>query len=277
MEQKNYDVFISYSRKDNKEARDILCALTDAGISCFFDELSIDDQRVWDVLVEEIEKCKIFLYLGSKNTALARFTPKELTYAVNHKDASCIYPYFLDDYELPKVHEFLLANIEWRKRSVHPVDIGLIPDLKRIIGKEGEKTTPEFLCLLTLKHKDSVESARFCPSGSKVVSASDDENIYIWDIKRGECVKRLKGHDDIVNSVSYSPDGCLILSASDDETIRIWDSETGKCIKVLSLHDDSVWSAVFSPNGRLIVSAPSDSMIFEQVLSVGLKRSRVFP
>lgn len=127
-----YDVFISYSRKDSATAKEIFEALSKAGISCFFDE-NLNNPDVWDVLVNEIENCKVFLYLGSKNTAAARITPKELTYAINHKDRSCIYPYFIDDYALPKVHEFLLADINWRKMSTHPVDTGLIPDLIDII------------------------------------------------------------------------------------------------------------------------------------------------
>lgn len=136
-----YDVFISYSRKDYDTAKEIFDALSKAGISCFFDE-NLDNPDVWDVLVNEIENCKVFLYLGSKNIASARITPKELTYAVNHKDKSCIYPYFIDDFELPKVHEFLLSDINWFKKSKHPINTGLIPDLKNILQQKEIPAPP---------------------------------------------------------------------------------------------------------------------------------------
>ena len=136
-----YDVFISYSRKDSKTAKEIFEALSNASISCFFDE-KLNNPDVWEVLVNEIENCKVFLYLGSKNTASARITPKELAYAINHKDRSCIYPYFIDDYTLPKVHEFLLADINWRKMSTHPIDTGLIPDLKGILSGDYSQPNP---------------------------------------------------------------------------------------------------------------------------------------
>lgn len=139
-----YDVFISYSRKDSKKAKEIFEALSNASISCFFDD-NIRNPDVWEILVKEIENCKVFLYLGSKNTASARITPKELTYAVNHKDRSCIYPYFIDDYALPKVHEFLLADINWRKMSTHPIETGLIPDLKDILSEKPPKPIPFIL------------------------------------------------------------------------------------------------------------------------------------
>lgn len=146
MEQTKYDVFISYSRKDIVAARKIFKALSNAGITCFFDE-KLDNPDVWDELVDGIENCKIFLYLGSVNTAVARITPKELTYAVNHKDKSYIYPYFIDDSELPKVHEFLLADINWRRKSSHSIDTGLIPDIQAIL--RYKPTLPPFKKLLT--------------------------------------------------------------------------------------------------------------------------------
>lgn len=130
-----YDVFISYSRNDIIAAREIFKALSGAGITCFFDEKS-DNPDVWNELVNGIENCKLFLYLGSENTAAARITPKELTYAVNHKDKSYIYPYFIDDSKLPKVHEFLLADINWRRRSSHAIDTGLIPDIQALLQRE---------------------------------------------------------------------------------------------------------------------------------------------
>jgi len=132
MEQTKYDVFISYSRKDIATAREIFKSLTNVGITCFFDE-KLDNPDIWNEIVNGIENCQVFLYIGSENTAVARITPKELTYAVNHKDKSYIYPYFIDDSELPKVHEFLLADINWRRRSSHPIDTGLIPDIQTIL------------------------------------------------------------------------------------------------------------------------------------------------
>ena len=145
-EQTKYDVFISYSRKDTATAKDIYKALSNAEITCFFDD-QLDNPDVWNEIVNGIENCKVFLYLGSQNTAAARITPKELTYAVNHKDKSYIYPYFIDDSELPKVHEFLLADINWRRKSSHPIDTGLIPDIQAIL--RYEPLSPPLKKLLT--------------------------------------------------------------------------------------------------------------------------------
>lgn len=129
-----FDIFISYSHKDFKIAETIYKALTEAGISCFFDNISIENPDFWDVLVKGIKNCKVFLYLGSKNTATAKVTPKELSFAIKYKEARFIYPYFIDDCKLPDVHDLMLSDINQQYMSRHSVSTGLIPDLKSILS-----------------------------------------------------------------------------------------------------------------------------------------------
>lgn len=50
-----YDIFISYSHKDFEVAESICKALSDAGISCFFDNISIENPDFWDVLAKGIK------------------------------------------------------------------------------------------------------------------------------------------------------------------------------------------------------------------------------
>jgi WD40 repeat protein len=68
------------------------------------------------------------------------------------------------------------------------------------------------------------------------VSVTEDATVRIWDVKRGEAVKRLKGHSDEIVQVKIRSDG-KIFSASFDGTIRCWvfDSIVGAdCTTVLS-------------------------------------------
>ena len=77
---------------------------------------------------------------------------------------------------------------------------------------------------MTLKgHRHQVNSVSFSPDGTKIVSASEDNTIRIWDVKTGKQIgEPLTGHTRAVNSASFSPDGTKIVSASQDGTIRIW-------------------------------------------------------
>jgi WD40 repeat protein len=114
-----------------------------------------------------------------------------------------------------------------------------------------------------LGHTDDVLFVAFSPDGKRIVSASFDRTIRIWNSETGDMVlDPLRGHTDWVYSAVFSPDGRRIASASRDETIRIWNSETGEMVLgPLKGHTKPVYSAVFSPDGRLIASASVDHTI----------------
>lgn len=109
-----------------------------------------------------------------------------------------------------------------------------------------------------ISHPNKVSYSVFSPDGTKLVSACEDHNVYIWDLLTGTQINKLYGHTGIVNSANYSTDGKLIVSASEDWTIRIWDSKNGDCIRVMHLPGYRVNYANFSPDGKRIVSASID-------------------
>ena len=112
-------------------------------------------------------------------------------------------------------------------------------------------------------HTDEVYSASFSPDGKRIVSASVDKTVRIWDAENGRQIGQpLNGHTEMVLSASFSPDGKRIVSASWDNTIRIWDAETGRQIgQPLEGHTGYVSSASFSPDGKRIVSASADRIV----------------
>ncbi|KAB5592222.1 Vegetative incompatibility protein HET-E-1 [Ceratobasidium theobromae] len=112
-------------------------------------------------------------------------------------------------------------------------------------------------------HTHSVRSVAFSPSGTRIVSGSDDHTIRIWDSRTGAVVAGpFTGHTNSVRSVAFSPSGTRIVSGSDDETIRIWDSRTGAVVAgPFTGHTNSVRSVTFSPNGTRIVSGSDDETI----------------
>jgi WD40 repeat protein len=69
-------------------------------------------------------------------------------------------------------------------------------------------------------------------SAHRIVSASRDHTIKIWDLKSGNCLYTLagpNGHTDPVTSVAIrkTPDGgCLIVSGSVDRTVKIWHTKS---------------------------------------------------
>ncbi len=115
------------------------------------------------------------------------------------------------------------------------------------------------------KHSNSVRGVAYSPDGSKIVSASYDKTIKIWDAKTSQELANLPGHTKWVNSAAFSPDGSKIVSASNDSTIKVWEAATGKELATLSGHADGVRFAAFSPDGSKIVSV---SASFDKAIKI---------
>jgi len=116
------------------------------------------------------------------------------------------------------------------------------------------------IVMTLIGHTGGVNSVAYSPDGKRIVSASDDKTIKIWDATTGEELKTLAGHDGPVYSATFSPDGKRIVSASADETLKLWDAETGEELRTLSVQTSHV-PVAFSPDGKRIVSGSSDNTL----------------
>lgn len=62
---------------------------------------------------------------------------------------------------------------------------------------------------------------------SFIASGSEDNNVYIWHIRKEEPLVTLTGHTRTVNCVSWNPVyPSMLASCSDDGTVRIWGPNT---------------------------------------------------
>ncbi|MDE6486846.1 MAG: toll/interleukin-1 receptor domain-containing protein [Muribaculaceae bacterium] len=131
----NYDVFISYSRKDTPVADRICAALDAAGISYFIDRQGIAGGLEFpDVLAEAILNSRLFLLLASRNSYESKFTGSEITFAFNKKAKNTILPYIIDDSELPIGMQLVFSSINWRNINQHPLEV-LTSDLCALLGR----------------------------------------------------------------------------------------------------------------------------------------------
>ncbi|KAI2640347.1 YVTN repeat-like/Quino protein amine dehydrogenase [Hypomontagnella submonticulosa] len=95
----------------------------------------------------------------------------------------------------------------------------------------------------------------------RVISASDDFTMYLWDPAQGtKPLARLLGHQKQVNHVSFSPDGNLIASAGWDNHIKIWGRD-GKFLTTLRAHVAPVYQCAFSADSRLLCSGSRDTTL----------------
>ncbi len=61
----------------------------------------------------------------------------------------------------------------------------------------------------------------------RVVSASRDHTLRVWDLDSGETIRTLEGHTSGVQAVAVLDDQ-RVVSASSDQTLRVWDVESGR-------------------------------------------------
>ncbi|WVN89692.1 uncharacterized protein L203_104922 [Cryptococcus depauperatus CBS 7841] len=105
----------------------------------------------------------------------------------------------------------------------------------------------------------------------KIISASDDSSINIYNTSDGQLRKRLEGHDGGVWTLQYK--GYTLVSGSTDRTVRVWDLEdlrqtyafaghtsTVRCLQII----EPVWDEEtnsYQPEVPMIVSGSRDATL----------------
>jgi WD40 repeat protein/serine/threonine protein kinase len=104
-------------------------------------------------------------------------------------------------------------------------------------------------------HQGPVLGVAFSPRGDRLVSASEDHTLRLWEPAAGREVAVLRGHAGPTEAVAFSPDGRTLASGSDDHTVRLWEADTGRPLGICRGHSGPVRALAFSPDGRRLVSA----------------------
>jgi hypothetical protein len=110
-------------------------------------------------------------------------------------------------------------------------------------------------------HSDSIYALAFSPAGDKLVTASYDKLLMLWDVNAGTPIHTLKHHTGAVFSAAFSPDGKALVSTSADTTVKFWNVETGQRILTLIEGTKPLNAVVFHPRGHEIAAAGVDKMI----------------
>jgi WD40 repeat protein len=110
-------------------------------------------------------------------------------------------------------------------------------------------------------HAGPVRQAVFSPKGDRIVSASDDKTVKVWNAADGKEVKSIAAHDGAVSGVGVSADGLKLVSAGADKTVKVWDltppkpdaKPEDKPLAVFTL-PAAARSVAVSPNGARVAA-----------------------
>lgn len=111
--------------------------------------------------------------------------------------------------------------------------------------------------VLPIGHTGPVNSVEFSPDGKKIVTASKDNTIKLWDAISGILLVDIKGHSDEVNFAKFTMDGKKIISGSKDGYAKIWDASTGELIESY-WHQYGVSTAALNKNSTKFITGTSD-------------------
>jgi WD40 repeat protein len=118
-------------------------------------------------------------------------------------------------------------------------------------------------------HSGAATACAVTPDGRRVVSASADGTLKVWDLNTGRTLAALVGHALGVNACAVTTDGRRVVSASMDGTLKLWDLDSG-CV-LATLEDRAGWvtTCAVSPDGRYVISASDDSALTVRDLETG--------
>jgi WD40 repeat protein len=94
--------------------------------------------------------------------------------------------------------------------------------------------------------------------GAMAALTTDRRVIVLWDLAKGEELRRLPAVEHEVFCLAFSPDGKLLAEANWDKKIRVYDVKTGKILHQFRGHEGQIGAFAFSPDGNILASASYD-------------------
>ncbi|KAG0678652.1 U3 snoRNP protein [Pichia californica] len=109
-------------------------------------------------------------------------------------------------------------------------------------------------------HFDSMNALAYSPDGSRIVTASDDGKIKIWDIVSGFCLATFDEHQSSVTGVVFAKKGQVMFSSSLDGTVRAWDLIRFRNFRTFTSTSRIQFSSVaVDPSGEIVVAGSLDN------------------
>lgn len=109
-------------------------------------------------------------------------------------------------------------------------------------------------------HSQTISGLVVIPDQRRLITASHDSTIKIWDMATGDLLDTWRGHQGKIQSIALSPNGKILASASIDG-VRLWNVDTGRLLRHFTDHSDWVNVVAFSPDGQYLASGGFDKVV----------------
>lgn len=116
-------------------------------------------------------------------------------------------------------------------------------------------------------HKRAIQSLDISPSGDRLISASTDMSIKLWDIKPGvkKMIRSYPFNGFKVEQIRFSPDNIHFATANTNSQILVWDSrkktDEAELFYTLKGHNGKINTIAFHPTKNFLISAGADKKV----------------
>ncbi|SCU78010.1 LANO_0A01838g1_1 [Lachancea nothofagi CBS 11611] len=109
-------------------------------------------------------------------------------------------------------------------------------------------------------HFDATNALTYSPDGSRVVTASDDGKIKIWDVVSGFCLVTFQEHTAAVSGLAFAKRGQVLFSSSLDGTVRAWDLIRYRNFRTFTAAERIQFNCLAAdPSGEVVCAGSVDS------------------
>ncbi|CAH3043152.1 unnamed protein product [Porites lobata] len=116
--------------------------------------------------------------------------------------------------------------------------------------------------LRSLPHKHIVKIVDFSPDGKRLLTASNEKLIRIFDLQDESAEPDLfKGYTVNIRAALWSKNPTYIISGGEDKAMRLWDTRSMKEVKTIDL-PQSVTSMVLSKDGNVLIATYGKTISF---------------
>jgi mitogen-activated protein kinase organizer 1 len=100
--------------------------------------------------------------------------------------------------------------------------VSCLDNTLRLFDRSNGELLTEYKGHLNTKYR--INSC-FTNDDAFVISGSEDNQIYFWDLVEGKVVHTLKGHKGVVTCVAHHPEAVCLVSTSQDGSVKVWKQE----------------------------------------------------
>ena len=107
-------------------------------------------------------------------------------------------------------------------------------------------------------HEGPIMTLEYDRTGKRMLTASHDGTVRVWNAETGAAVHVLRGHAPLWLSAVFDPTGARIASGGDDGSVRVWDAATGQQLYARRDRQKSVVAMQFDHDSKRLLVAGRD-------------------